>query len=240
MIAPKLSPWSWRNESGVPWPAKDEFEVGCTYEHAGYILTWLAAFFGPATQGDLVCLVPDPDKGIAVDVMAPDFTVGCIEYRRRRGRARHLQSCGAQGQIADHHRRRRGSDGRRRAQRCLPGLRAIDTAEPVAGGDRAPRQQIATVVSRLGDRMALLAPVPDGAETSARLRQRRQASGFLPRAGGAGRRHPRQAAVPALSGARMAHHGTDRTPAVSGTVRQPARTRLQLRSDPASAGYAVA
>jgi len=31
MIAPKLSPWTWTNESGVPWPAKDEFEVGCTY-----------------------------------------------------------------------------------------------------------------------------------------------------------------------------------------------------------------
>src|SRR5690242_11428364 len=40
MIAPKMSPWLWRNESGVPWPAKDEFEVGCTFEHAGYVLTW--------------------------------------------------------------------------------------------------------------------------------------------------------------------------------------------------------
>jgi predicted dehydrogenase len=80
MIAPKLSPWSWTNESGVPWPAKDEFEVGCTYEHAGYILTWLAAFFGPATRvtSFASCLIKD--KGIAVDAMAPDFTVGCIEY----------------------------------------------------------------------------------------------------------------------------------------------------------------
>ena len=80
MIAPKLSPWSWTNESGVPWPAKDEFEVGCTYEHAGYVLTWLAAFFGPATKvtSFASCLIKD--KGIAVDAMAPDFTVGCIEY----------------------------------------------------------------------------------------------------------------------------------------------------------------
>jgi predicted dehydrogenase len=80
MIAPKLSPWSWTNESGVPWPAKDEFEVGCTYEHAGYVLTWLAAFFGPATRvtSFASCLIKD--KGIAVDAMAPDFTVGCIEY----------------------------------------------------------------------------------------------------------------------------------------------------------------
>jgi predicted dehydrogenase len=80
MIAPKHSPWTWRNESGVPWPAKDEFEVGCTYEHAGYILTWLAAFFGPAQRVTSYssCLVRD--KGITVDGMAPDFTVGCIEY----------------------------------------------------------------------------------------------------------------------------------------------------------------
>jgi predicted dehydrogenase len=80
MIAPKLSPWNWRNESGVAWPAKDEFEVGCTYEHAGYILTWLAAFFGPALKvtSFASCLIPE--KGIPVDKMAPDFTVGCIEY----------------------------------------------------------------------------------------------------------------------------------------------------------------
>src|SRR5262249_19068502 len=37
----------WLSESGAPWPYEDEFEVGCTVEHAGYYLTWLAAFFGP-------------------------------------------------------------------------------------------------------------------------------------------------------------------------------------------------
>jgi predicted dehydrogenase len=39
MIAPHQKPWEWRNSLGVPWPAKDEFEVGCTYEHAGYFLS---------------------------------------------------------------------------------------------------------------------------------------------------------------------------------------------------------
>lgn len=80
MIAPQMSPWTWRNESGVAWPAKDEFEVGCTYEHAGYVLTWLAAFFGPAVEmtAFATCLIPD--KGIPTDSMAPDFTVGCIAY----------------------------------------------------------------------------------------------------------------------------------------------------------------
>jgi predicted dehydrogenase len=80
MIAPKQSPWLWQNETGVLWPAKDEFEVGCTYEHAGYILTWLAAFFGPAVSVTSFASCVIRDKGIPVDSMAPDFTVGCIEY----------------------------------------------------------------------------------------------------------------------------------------------------------------
>lgn len=83
MIAPTLAPWTWRNKAGVHWPARDEFEVGCTFQHAGYILTWLAAFFGPAVRvtSFSACLLPD--KGIPVDNMAPDFTVGCIEYSER-------------------------------------------------------------------------------------------------------------------------------------------------------------
>jgi len=80
MIAPKLTPWQWRNEAGVLWPAQDEFEVGCTFEHAGYVLTWLAAFFGPAKRVTAFASCQLPDKGIAVKKMAPDFTVGCIEY----------------------------------------------------------------------------------------------------------------------------------------------------------------
>lgn len=80
MIAPNLAPWEWRNESGVPWPARDEFEVGCTYEHAGYVLTWLCAFFGPARAVTSFASVQIQDKGIPVTEMAPDFTVGCIEF----------------------------------------------------------------------------------------------------------------------------------------------------------------
>lgn len=80
MIAPRMAPWSWRNDAGVFWPAKDEFEVGCTYEHAGYLLTWLAAFFGPARTVTSFASCQIPDKGIRVDKMAPDFCVGCIEY----------------------------------------------------------------------------------------------------------------------------------------------------------------
>jgi predicted dehydrogenase len=76
----RMSPSNWHNEAGVPWPAKDEFEVGCTFEHAGYVLTWLAAFFGPAHRVTAFASCQIPDKGVAVDVMAPDFSVGCVEY----------------------------------------------------------------------------------------------------------------------------------------------------------------
>lgn len=80
MIAPKLAPWQWQNEVGISWPAQDEFEVGCTFEHAGYILTWLAAFFGPAKRVTAFSSCQLPHKGISVERMAPDFAVGCIEY----------------------------------------------------------------------------------------------------------------------------------------------------------------
>ena len=80
MIAPRMSPWNWTNRTGAHWPAKDEFEVGCTYEHAGYVLTWLAALFGPARTVSSFASCQIPDKGIPVDSMAPDFTVGCIGY----------------------------------------------------------------------------------------------------------------------------------------------------------------
>jgi predicted dehydrogenase len=80
MIAPNHSPWNWQSESGSHWPAKDEFEVGCTYEHAGYFLTVLAALFGPARRVTAFASTQIADKGIAVDTMAPDFSVGIIEY----------------------------------------------------------------------------------------------------------------------------------------------------------------
>lgn len=38
----------WISQSGIPWPYKDEFEVGCTLEHAAYYLSWFPAFFGRA------------------------------------------------------------------------------------------------------------------------------------------------------------------------------------------------
>jgi predicted dehydrogenase len=70
----------WLSESGTPWPAKDEFEVGCTLEHAGYYVGWLASFFGPALRVTSFASELMPDKGIPLDRRAPDLSVGCIEF----------------------------------------------------------------------------------------------------------------------------------------------------------------
>jgi predicted dehydrogenase len=72
----------WQSVSGLPWPYKDEFEIGCTLEHAGYYLTWLAAWFGPATTVTSFASVQVPDKlpGESLDLDSPDFSVVCIQF----------------------------------------------------------------------------------------------------------------------------------------------------------------
>lgn len=72
----------WRSVSGVPWPYKDEFEVGCTLEHAGYYLTWLIDWFGPAESVTAFASVQVPDKlpGEVLEPSAPDFSVACIRF----------------------------------------------------------------------------------------------------------------------------------------------------------------
>lgn len=72
----------WHSPSGAPWPAHDEFAVGCTLEHAGYYLTWLCAFFGPATEVTAFSArlfdeknLPSPPGG-----WAGDFSVTCLRF----------------------------------------------------------------------------------------------------------------------------------------------------------------
>jgi predicted dehydrogenase len=73
----------WQSSSGTPWPAKDEFEVGCTLEHAGYYITWLAAFFGPVTSltAFASCQVSDKQTDEPLEPNnAPDFSVACLQF----------------------------------------------------------------------------------------------------------------------------------------------------------------
>lgn len=72
----------WFSKSGTPWPYRDEFEVGCTLEHAGYYLTWLAAFFGPVESVTAFssCLVERKCRELPKAV-TPDFSVACLKFR---------------------------------------------------------------------------------------------------------------------------------------------------------------
>jgi predicted dehydrogenase len=73
----------WQSNSGTPWPAKDEFEVGCTLEHAGYYITWFAAFFGPITAltAFASCQISDKQTDEALEPNnAPDFSVACLQF----------------------------------------------------------------------------------------------------------------------------------------------------------------
>ncbi|MBX2812297.1 MAG: Gfo/Idh/MocA family oxidoreductase [Myxococcales bacterium] len=72
----------WVSESGIPWPYKDEFEVGCTLEHAGYYLGWLLAFFGPVTTMTSFSetVVEDKLANEVLDVNAADFSVACLKF----------------------------------------------------------------------------------------------------------------------------------------------------------------
>jgi predicted dehydrogenase len=72
----------WRGRMGLPWPHMSEFATGCTMEHAAYYLSWLTTFFGPARRVTAVahCVYPDKRSDAPIPDMAPDFTVGCIEF----------------------------------------------------------------------------------------------------------------------------------------------------------------
>ena len=73
---------AWVSQSGIPWPYKDEFEVGCTLEHAGYYLSWFPAFFGRAESvtGFSSTLIEDKGTDVPLDINAPDFSVACIKF----------------------------------------------------------------------------------------------------------------------------------------------------------------
>ena len=72
----------WRSKSGAPWPYRDEFEVGVVLEHAGYIITWLVAFFGPiiTITGSSANLFADKMPDMAGLPMGPDFSVANLSF----------------------------------------------------------------------------------------------------------------------------------------------------------------
>ncbi len=74
----------WLSASGSPWPYRDEFEVGCTLEHAGYYVTWLVAMFGPAKSVTAFASAQLPEKVPGEPPLeprdTPDYSTGCIQF----------------------------------------------------------------------------------------------------------------------------------------------------------------
>ncbi len=73
----------WVNEVGMYWPYKDEFEVGCTIEHAGYPVSWLSAFFGPVetVTAFATCQIPEVQTEVGLNAIPPDLTIACLKFK---------------------------------------------------------------------------------------------------------------------------------------------------------------
>ena len=77
-----MSPEGWRSRSGAPWPYLHEYEMGCTWEHVGYHLTWMCAIFGPVASVTAFSKATLPDKtDQPLDPSeTPDFSVACLHF----------------------------------------------------------------------------------------------------------------------------------------------------------------
>ena len=77
-----LAPETWASRSGAPWPYLHEYEMGCTWEHVGYHLTWMCAIFGPVRSVTAFSRVVNPDKtDQPLDPAdTPDFSVAALDF----------------------------------------------------------------------------------------------------------------------------------------------------------------
>jgi len=80
-MVPRAPLKHWINEAGTAWPWVNEFETGCTVEHAGYVLTWISAIFGPAKSVTAFADVVLPDKVPGQKIAeAADFSVAIVKF----------------------------------------------------------------------------------------------------------------------------------------------------------------
>jgi predicted dehydrogenase len=77
-----LAPETWRSRTGAPWPYLHEYEMGCTWEHAGYHLSWMCALFGPVRSVTAFSKVTLPDKtDRPLDPPGtPDFSAALLDF----------------------------------------------------------------------------------------------------------------------------------------------------------------
>jgi predicted dehydrogenase len=81
-LVPRMAYKGWLSSTGIAWPWKNEFETGCTLEHAGYYLTWFPAFFGPATHVTAMSstLVDDKFTSEPLTPNGADFSVATVTF----------------------------------------------------------------------------------------------------------------------------------------------------------------
>ena len=72
----------WKSPTGLQWPWADEFRTGVVMEHAGYYVSWLAAFFGPVRRVTSFSSVQVPDKAreLESERLGADFAVAVLEF----------------------------------------------------------------------------------------------------------------------------------------------------------------
>ncbi len=77
----KVSYRNWRSVSGAPWPFADEFNVGCTIEHAAYYVTWLVFLFGPIEQIVAQASLQYAGKPTNGSAEGSDFSVAILNFK---------------------------------------------------------------------------------------------------------------------------------------------------------------
>lgn len=77
-----MSPEGWRSRSGAPWPYVHEYEMGCTWEHVGYHLTWMCAILGPVRSVTAFskAILPDKTDRPLDPAHTPDFSVAVLDF----------------------------------------------------------------------------------------------------------------------------------------------------------------
>jgi predicted dehydrogenase len=77
-----MQPETWVSRSGAPWPYLHEYEMGCTFEHVGYHLTWMCALFGPvrAVTAFSKHTLPDKTEAALDPADTPDFSVAALDF----------------------------------------------------------------------------------------------------------------------------------------------------------------
>jgi len=78
-----MNPEKWKSKMGIPWPIEDEFEVGCTLEHIGYVSSWLIAMFGKVEEITAYSACLDDKKCFDLlqkSIDAPDFSIAILKH----------------------------------------------------------------------------------------------------------------------------------------------------------------